>query len=178
MVDVKRRKLLARHLRHLAIGQITNDDYEELVARDVSYGWLPEQYHRSKEYQSDDPVIPLILAISWGLYNDTHQHNLKGEYAITAFATKEVARFILFLNTDAEHEWKPIPLHPLRRFSLKEYLLCIATLGQYYRIATKDMREQEEAARAEGDIEFWPFKTREKYEAALEVVPFLGGTRD
>lgn len=177
MVDINRRKLLAMYLRHLATGQITNDEYEESVMRDVSYGWLPEHYHRSKQYQTDDPVIPLILTASWQLYNDTHQHRLKSKAALSASATREIARYILFLNTDAEYSWKPVSIHPLIRFSFKELLLSVATLGWYYRKAVRNLREEEEAIKTEGDFEYWPFKTREKYEAALEVVPYLGGTK-
>ena len=44
MVDKKRRKILATHLRHLSTGQITNDEFEDRVIDDVAFGWLPEQY--------------------------------------------------------------------------------------------------------------------------------------
>ena len=48
MVDINRRKKLALHLRQLSTGQISNDEFEERVRKDVTYGWLPEQYYRAK----------------------------------------------------------------------------------------------------------------------------------
>jgi len=48
MIDKERRKKLALHLRHLSVGLISNDAFEEAVMEDVSDGWLPEQYYRSK----------------------------------------------------------------------------------------------------------------------------------
>jgi len=74
MVDNDRRKKLALHLRHLSTGQISNDEFEERITEDVTYGWLPEQYYRAKESKTDDPVIRPILEFSWCLYNDTYNH--------------------------------------------------------------------------------------------------------
>ncbi len=45
MVDNNKRKKLALHLRQLSTGQISNDEFEERITEDVTYGWLPEQYY-------------------------------------------------------------------------------------------------------------------------------------
>ena len=38
MVDKVRRQKLTLHLRHLSVGLITNDDFEERIYEDVSFG--------------------------------------------------------------------------------------------------------------------------------------------
>ena len=53
MVDIERRKKLALHLRHLSVGQISNDEFEINIMDNVSYDWLPEQYYRAKESKND-----------------------------------------------------------------------------------------------------------------------------
>lgn len=53
MVDKERRNKLAVYLRHLSVGLITNDKFEAAITEEVSYGWLPEQYFRSKNAKSD-----------------------------------------------------------------------------------------------------------------------------
>jgi hypothetical protein len=92
MVDKERRKKLALHLRHLAVGQITNDDFEERIMDYVSHGWLPEQYYRAKEVSNDDPIIRPMLELCWCLYNDTEQHTLTGREQLTSEQLKDIAR--------------------------------------------------------------------------------------
>jgi hypothetical protein len=53
MIDTERRKKLALYLRHLSVGLTTNDEFEEAVLESITYGWLPEQYYRSKEVKND-----------------------------------------------------------------------------------------------------------------------------
>ena len=92
MVDIIRRKKLAFHLRQLVNGQTTNDEFEDAVADDITFGWLPEQYYRSKQAIKDDPVIIAVLERSYGLYSDMSQHKLIGEHELTEQATKEIAK--------------------------------------------------------------------------------------
>lgn len=37
---------------------------------DVTNGWLPEQYYKSKEAKFDDKIIQPMLELCWGLYDD------------------------------------------------------------------------------------------------------------
>ena len=142
MVDKERRKKLALHLRHLTVGQITNDDFEERITEEVSFGWLPEQYYRAKEAKSDDPIIRPMLELSWCLYSDLERHKLTGGRKLADKQLKDIARFILFLHSDFEYEWPYIdPTNPLIHFSFKELLLSVLTLGKYYRDKSKE-REQ------------------------------------
>ena len=118
MVDIERRKKLALHLRHLSVGLISNDDFEDRIMDDVTNGWLPEQYHRAKEENLDDPIIKPMLELSWCLYNDTSRHKLIGRHKLNKEQLKDIARFILFLHSDFEYEWKYIDVtNPLIKFS-------------------------------------------------------------
>ena len=76
MVDINKRRKLALHLRHLSVGFLSNDDFENNMMEDVTNGWLPEQYYRAKEAKSDDPIIQPMLELCWGLYSDTKSYKL------------------------------------------------------------------------------------------------------
>jgi len=176
MVDIKRRKILSSHLRHLSTGQITNDEFEERVMDDVTYGWLPEQYYRSIESKSDDLGIRPVLEMAWCLYDDRRNHKLKRNDALSVFAIKEIARCILFLQSEQEYDWNYVDMtNPIMRFSFKDIMQSILTFGQHYREA-KRFREQEyQQMKKSGDFELWPFKTKADYEKQLKNQPFLSG---
>lgn len=174
MVDNYRRKKLALHLRHLSTGQISNDDFEERITEYVTYGWLPEQYYRSKESKTDDQVIRPILELSWGFYNDTHNQKLKGKYNLSDEQRKEIARFILFLHSDLEYDWTYVDVtNPLMRLSFTDILKSIFTLGQHYRDLKIKHKEEFELMKKTGDFDFWPFKTEHEYTQQLAKQPFL-----
>ncbi len=176
MVDIERRKKLALHLRHLATGQISNDEFENSIVDDVTYGWLPEQYYRSKESKTDDSIIRPIVEYSWCLYNDTFNHKLKNQYRLTPYQEKEIARLILFLRSDFEYEWDYVDItSPVLRFSFKEILQSILTFGKYYRDQRLTREQEIEDMKKKGDFEYWPFKTKEQFEKQLEHQPFLVG---
>ncbi len=176
MVDKERRKKLAFHLRHLSIGLISNDEFEDRIMDDVTYGWLPEQYYRAKESKIDDPVIRPILEFTWCLYDDTFNHSLKGDYKLSDVQIKEIARYILFLHSDIEYDWTYIDLtNPVFRFSFTDILKSIITLGQHYRDLNLRREEEFELMKKTGDFDFWPFKTKSDYEDQLKKQPFLNG---
>lgn len=176
MIDKERRQKLAFHLRHLAIGLISNDDFESNILDDVSFGWLPEQYYRSKEAESDDPIIRPMLELSWGLYSDLENHKLTGDDKLTDEQLKDITRFILFLYSDFEYEWPYFdPTSPLIRFSFKDLLLSALTLGQHYREKVAERQQQFEEFKIVGDYDYWPFISKEQYEKQLKNQPFLVG---
>ncbi len=178
MVDKDRRKKLALHLRQLSTGQLSNDDFEERVTEDITYGWLPEQYYRAKECKNDDAIIRSILEFSWCLYNDTYNHKLIGEHKLSDLQIKEIARFILFLQSDLEYEWTYIDLtNPLMRFSFTDLLKSILTLGIHYKEMKLKREEEFELMKKSGDFELWPFKTQAEYEFQLTKQLFLTGQK-
>jgi hypothetical protein len=179
MVDQERRKKLALHLRHLSVGQITNDDFEERIMDDVSNGWLPEQYYRAKEITNDDPIIRPMLELCWCLYNDTEQHKLTGRHKLTSEQLKDIARYILFLHSDLEYEWPYIdPTNPVLRFSFKELLLSVLTLGRYYRDKSKERAQYLKETQKLGDLDLWPFFKNADYKLQLTRQPFLNGQKE
>ena len=176
MVDNNRRKKLALHLRHLSTGQISNNQFEKRITKDVTYGWLPEQYYRAKESKTDDPIFRPILEFSWCLYNDTYNHKLTGKHKLSNEQTKEIARFILFLNSDLEYDWTYVDItNPVIRFSFTDILKSIISFGQHYRDLNLKREEEFELMKKAGDFELWPFKTRIQYEEQLKRQPFLNG---
>jgi hypothetical protein len=176
MIDIERRKKLAEHLRHFATGQISNDGFEGAVVDNVTYGWLPEQYYRSKESKVDDPVIRPIVEYAWCLYSDLENHKLVNQFKLTEFQEKEIARLILFLHSGQDYTWDYVDItSPLLRFSFKEIMQSIVTFGQYYRDQKLTREKQIEDMKKKGDFEYWPFKTKELYQDQLKRQPFLIG---
>ena len=176
MVDKDRRKKLAYHLRQLSVGLSTNDEFEDNVMQDVTAGWLPVHYYKSKEAEFDDPIIRPMLELSWCLYSDLEEHSLTDRHKLTDQQLKDIARFILFLHTDIAYEWPYIdPTNPLLRLSFKEILLSVLTLGQYYRNIKKDRLNDFNEMQGLGDYNYWPFLTKESYQQQLTMPPFLQG---
>lgn len=176
MVDIRRRRKLALHLRQLATGLITNDNFENNVMDDVTYGWLPEQYYRSKEAKSDDAVILPMFELCWGLYDDTRRHKLKGRDKLNDSSLKYIARCILFLRSGRDYEWPYFTfVNPLLKMSFSELLLTVFTFGKYYRKKLSEKKEAFTEMQKLGDYEYWPFSKKNDYTEQLASPPFLCG---
>lgn len=173
MVDIERRKKLAFHFRQLAVGLISNDDFEKAIGNDVTNGWLPEQYYRSKRAKEDDAVMIPLLELAWGLYNDTKTHKLIKQYALTPEGLKVVARCILFLHSDKEYEWPACD--EKFRIGLTDLLLMLLTLGISQRIRRTEQERLFNEWKTIGDHDVWPFFRMTDYEEQLKYQPFLNG---
>ena len=56
-----------------------------------------------------------------------------GKHKLTEKQIKDIARYILFLHSENKYEWKYIDLtNPLMRFSFKDIILSVITLGKHY----------------------------------------------
>lgn len=181
MIDNERRRKLALHLRHLTVGLISNDEFEESIMDDVSRGWLPEQYHRSKQAEShdEDQIIKPMLELCWGLYDDTRHHKLTKSDELTKDALKIIARCILFLHSNKEYEWPYFNTKsPLLKFSLKDLILSVLTRGHHYR----DLRDEQISSYYEwqkaGDYDVWPFFRKDDFQGDLTKQPFLNGRQN
>src|SRR5512141_1087643 len=128
MIDEQKRKRLAFHLRQLSVGLTSNDDFESNISDEVTNGWLPEQYYRSKDSKSDDAVIVPMLELCWTLYDDTRRHKLIGSDKLSDESLKIIARCILFLHSDKEYEWPYFDI----KLTLFDMLATLLTLGVYY----------------------------------------------
>ena len=146
---------------------------------DVTNGWLPEQYYRSKEAKFDDQIIQPMLELCWGLYDDTRRHKLIGRDKLSNESLRVIAHCILFLQTDREYEWPYFDTNsPLFKFSLTQIILSILTLGQYYRVKRKEKELAFLEFQKLGNFEIWPFFKTEDFEAELKKQPFLNGQRN
>ena len=177
MIDRERRRKIALHLRHYLAGLITNDDYES-----QAYGGA----------KSDDPVIRAMYLESWFLQDDMKCHKLTGSYKPTTEQFKYMARIILFLHSDCEYEWPKIdpwsyqtafylillslPLAFLLVAHLGIYTLLIILASVLYFLFTI-LKGQWEFYKFNkvGDYDYWPFISKEQYEAQLTKQPFLTG---
>ncbi|RYE50933.1 MAG: hypothetical protein EOP48_19005 [Sphingobacteriales bacterium] len=179
MIDHARRVKLAFYLRQLSVGQFSNDEFEGAVMEEITDGWLPEQYHRSKCVPSEDPILLPMLELCWGLYDDTRNHKLTKSDALSGDALKVVARCILFLHSKLKYEWSYFDTNnPLLKFSLSDIIYSILTLGHHYR----DKREAQLVSYYEwqklGDYDVWPFFRTADFKMQLNQQPFLSGIRE
>jgi hypothetical protein len=175
MVDNKRRKILAHHLRQLSIGLINGDDFEELVMTDIANGYLPDDYYLSSKSKNDDGAIRPILEYSWCLYDEL-DNRLTGKNKLDEYQLKEIARLILFLHSGQEYEWDYVDItNPVLRFSFKDIMKSIMTLGKHYKEKILTIEQAFEEMKKKGDFEYWPFRTKEQFEIQLTNQPFLAG---
>jgi hypothetical protein len=149
MVDRESRTKLGELIRHLAAGQITNDEFEDRL--------LP--------LGSADPAVWEVFSSgAWCLYSDLWEYRLTGKYRLPKEARREVARWILFLKTNLEYEWPR-----LGRFRslllLLGNLFSVGLIGVAYR----------KYFRRFGDWDVWPFLRRSDYDLALKQPPYFTG---
>lgn len=174
MVDRERRKKLAYHLRHLSVGLISNDEFEDYITDDVSFGWLPEQYYRSKEAKFDDGIIQPILELSWCLYSDLEEQKLKSKNKLSEEQLKEIAKYILFLNSEIEYQWPYFDtINPTIRFSFSEHISNLLSFGKYYKNKMDEKARELVEMKKNGNFDYWPFINKEQYEEQLKHHPFL-----
>lgn len=150
MVDRDSRTAFAALLRRLMIGQVTGDEFECAV----------------DELGSSDPGIRAVRTQAWACYTE-------GEPVERDFARAvrlDIARSILFLQSDAEYLWPP---YPGGDFPIYNWLFNICTLGWWERRKADRLREWEQ----HGDFAVWPFHSRSDYEAACARPRFLVGSR-
>jgi hypothetical protein len=148
MIDRESRARLTELMRQLAAGLITNDQFERSVPR-----------------RSADSAIRAIYENgTWFLYDDLHEHRLTGKYRLKAKGRREVARWVLFLQTDLEYEWLQLG----RLASLVLLLLSLVTLG----LAGMLYRSWQ---RRKGDFHVWPFIRESDFDKARKQPNYLAG---
>jgi hypothetical protein len=90
VVDRKARDAFAELLHQFIAGRIENFDFENRVPG------------------SKDPAIDEIWWRGcWPLYDDFRSHHLAGKWRIPNHSRPEIAKWILFLHSDYEYEWRP-----------------------------------------------------------------------
>jgi hypothetical protein len=148
MIDRPARRRLAELLRHLVAGRISNDEFEDAIPHDSADVAIREVFNNG----------------AWFLYDDLHEHRLIGRYHLNRSDWNEVARWVLFLETDLEYEW---PVQPM----WKRLGLAVATLVTLGLLAVIMRRRNSQIA----ELAAWPFRTPAAYQAALRRPPYLNG---
>jgi hypothetical protein len=146
ILDRESRRSLAELLRHLVAGLITNDEFENQ---------RPRGSH-------DLAVRQVFEEGAWFLYDDTCEHRLIGRRRLATRDRQNVARWILFLETDLTYEWPVVPFG-LRLALIPLNLLTLGLLG----------RVVQRFASSGGPTDLWPFRRHSDYQAALQEPPYL-----
>jgi len=89
--------------------------------------------------------------------------------ALARAVRSDVARWILFLQTDLEYHW---PAGPLDQFGCYNWPMNLLTLGWWERRKEGQLRAWER----HGDSSVWPFLTREEFAGACRAPTFLVGS--
>ena len=151
MIERTKRLRASDLLRDFRDGHLTNDDFED--------AW-PES--------SVDRAFSAIGTMIWRYYSDTATHALISPYGLTEDARKLFDRAILFLQTEMAYEW------PQASFDFTppsgSGILDLLTAGWFRRRAERRFHRFEEGFRAAGDVDVWPFRTRDEFNRALKEV--------
>ena len=148
MIDRAGRAALARYLRRLASGRLTNVEFDGV-----------------RVDRSEDQALVAMGDAGWSLYDDFFVYRLRARRALKSETLDAVARCILFLDSDCPYEW------PARRSTLKSILSTLLTFGTWLR---HDRRRWE----ASGPFHVWPFFRESDYARALANPRRLGGRSD
>jgi hypothetical protein len=143
MVDREARDQLAERLRHLASGLMTNDRFEATSCP-----------------SKDRAISELEWRLAWPVYDDMHEHRLKGEYALTFGQRRDFARAILFLKSRLEYEWQP-------RRGIRGFAHSIFRMRPFRHIPPVSVQG--------GDLRVWPFFRRSDYVTTLQHRPYFRG---
>jgi hypothetical protein len=143
MIDRAARDSLAERLRQLASGAITNVAFEA----------------RGRRSKKDRAIHEIEFCLAWPCYDDTREHRLAGDRALTDGMRKDFARAVLFLKSEHEYCWP-------RRSGL------IGWGGYFRRVFGFGLLQEKKPG---GDIRVWPFWTRDDYRGALQQHPYLCG---
>jgi hypothetical protein len=148
MIDRVARDEMTVLVRRLVACRITNDDFEESVPH------------------SDDPAIRAVHGAAWRLYSDLETRRLDGPHRVPKVFRREIARWILFLNSNEEYAWPKYDL-----FQIYNWPLNLLTFGWWER------RKERRSNRfmAAGDFDVWPFMSRTSFENAARNPVLLTG---
>ena len=139
MIHRPSRDALALALRRYVSGRITNDDLDELVV-----DWR-------------DRGAVAVKEMAWSLYDDTYVHRAGSDLARGSEARTAIARWIVFLHSDAEYLWPEYSF-----LQIVNWPLNILTLGWWEKHKAHRWQQFLEA----GDFDAWPFCARSELEKA------------
>ncbi len=144
MIDRTARDSLLILLRHLASGQVSNEEFE-----------------LKAPIQSHDTAISNLRNAAWGLYSDYYEHKLAECHALEPEDQQHVARWILFLQTDSEYEWPKYGCTGIVR--LVAWIISFGVVPRHF----------DRAWKRNGDFSVWPCLRRKDYELSLRHPKYL-----
>ena len=145
------RNILAENLRHYLSGTITNFEFMDRI---------------EPIYRTDDKGVRVVESEFWFCYDDLRKHKNIGKHKLTVEAENHIKRFILFLKSDNEYEWKdPKISNPIK------WILNLITIKRYPKKLEKNELKNEEA----GDDQVWPFFRQTEFEKEINEPKYLNG---
>ncbi|WP_372634072.1 hypothetical protein [Alcanivorax jadensis] len=145
MIDYEARKEAAEVARRFVAGQISNFEFEN---------GFPS---------SKDPAIRAIEDTLWCFYDDFEEHQLRDKWIAPEETKKVMIRWVMFLYSDEEYEWPKISYPGVRPI---EYELFGKLLNRY---------KNQYAFLSSGEIEYWPFISKESFDHAKKNPSLLAG---
>jgi len=117
------------------------------------------------ELCSQDPGIRAVQTQAWSYYSDFEPV----ERSVARAVRPEVARSILFLQSDTDYQWPP---YPSGDFPIYNWLCNVLTFGWWERRKAERLRLWQQ----HGDHSVWPFHSYAEYDAACARPRFLAGS--
>jgi len=147
MIDVQARSKFAEASRSLAVGLITNYQFDDRIP-----------------WSSDPAIREIYNKAFWLMYCDLRQYRLKGRDRLSPQVREVAARCILFLKSGLPYGW-PVLSRPAAVLLAIANLLTLGIVGRIY---------SHRATRGR-NISYWPFLSSEQYSAALRSPAYLSG---
>jgi hypothetical protein len=142
MIDRPSRDKLAEALRQYVSGRITNDTLDDI-----------------KVDERDNGAVAVKEA-AWYLYDDLHEHKAVDGFYIDKKDRKEIARWIVFLQSDEEYIWP--------KMSILDFILSMLTFGLYRKIQLNRWKKI-------GDLSVWPFGSENELRKATAKPKLFAG---
>ena len=142
MIDRTSRDKLAEALRQYVSGRITNDTLDDI------------------EVDKRDHGAVAVKQTAWYLYDDLHEHKAVGNFYIDKKDRKEIARWIVFLQSDEEYIWP--------KMSILDFILSMLTFGLYRKVLQKRWEKS-------GDLSSWPFGSKDDLSKSAALPKLLAG---
>ena len=142
MIDRPSRDKLAEALRQYVSGRITNDTLYDI-----------------KVDERDNGAVAVKEA-AWYLYDDLHEHKAADGFYIDKKDRKEIAIWIVFLQSDEEYIWP--------KMSIPDFILSMLTFGLYRKIQLNRWKKI-------GDLSVWPFGSENKLRKATAKPKLFAG---
>ena len=148
MVDRNARDNLAKRLRQLASGAVTNFAFEKRAVN-----------------SKDKAVHEIEWVLAWPTYDDFHEHRLEGKWKLPATARREFARAVVFLKTDLPYRWP------------RQSVILWVWRG-LKNLMSSPPRSSRDMTIESGDSSVWPFWSVSDFRDSLKNPPYLRGKRN